>query len=276
MEPFCQVRPRRLPIVGSGVDGAVGAGRMRVVHSSSRFASARFVVRAAVTQGTTTPCHAPRDQAHRMKATMNHDHTTRYRIELDVLERDSTAGDPRALALLRSELLARPQRVVLQPPQRARDRRQRALAPDSAGGRRTLRGRARAVRAHAGHDRRAGRRVVRREFQHALNASHFWRICRDDARATLVSRERVETRHALRVSEHGRASPRCRVSPRRSETVWVGVVDREDAGRRAAERQQQLLAGPPPGFDLGDHRVRHVELNSTHALAPIVIARSNA
>jgi len=131
---------------------------------------------------------------------MNHDHTTRYRIELDVLERDGAGDDRRALALLRSEFslalnasyFSRLSAHEIDVNVRSRETPQEGVAryevelelfertPDMT-------------------DEQADE-LVRREFQHALNASHFWRVCREDLRATLVSRERVETRHALRVS----------------------------------------------------------------------------
>ena len=131
---------------------------------------------------------------------MNHDHTTRYRIELDILERDSAAGDRRALALLRSEFalalnasyFRRLSAHEIAVDVRSRETPQEGVAryavelelfertPDMT-------------------DEQAAE-LLRREFQHAVNASHFWRTCRDDFSVGLVGRERVETRHTLRVA----------------------------------------------------------------------------
>ena len=36
---------------------------------------------------------------------MNQEHITRYRLELDIVERDATLGDRRAIALLQSEFM---------------------------------------------------------------------------------------------------------------------------------------------------------------------------
>ena len=39
--------------------------------------------------------------------------------------------------------------------------------------------------------------LLRSEFQRALNASYFWRMCSDDFRVTVVSRVPVDTRRRL-------------------------------------------------------------------------------
>ncbi len=131
---------------------------------------------------------------------MNHDHTTRYRIELDVLERDGAVGEGRALALLRSEFslalnasyFSRLSAHEIYVKVRSRETPQEGVARYVVD--------LELFELTSDMTDEQADELVRREFQHALNASHFWRICREDFRATLVSRERVETRHALRVS----------------------------------------------------------------------------
>lgn len=131
---------------------------------------------------------------------MHHDDITRYRLELDVLERDGALSNRRAIDLLRSEFAlalnasylmglsagdievgfisrCTPQAgvasyaVVLELVERAP-----AMTDDEVG------------------------ELLHREFQRAQNAGHFWRVCRDDFHVTLVTRERAGTHAELRAA----------------------------------------------------------------------------
>jgi hypothetical protein len=127
-----------------------------------------------------------------------HSTVTRYEIELDVLERRPDLGDREAIALLRSEfalalnashfiaLGADDPVIVVESrsmPQEAVARY--ALTLDVVE-RDSI---ATAERAIA---------LVRSEFQRALNASHFWRVCVDDPTVTIVSRDIVGSPSTLR------------------------------------------------------------------------------
>jgi hypothetical protein len=176
---------------------------MRVFHPqnrSSRLASsygnARLLPIRGVTPASRSDVMKPADT----KATMDHDDITRYTLELDILERDGTLGDRRASELLRSEFALALNASYLM-----------ALSGgdiDVAAMSRSIprEGVARYVvvlelveRIPAMTDEQAGE-LLRREFQRAQNASHFWRVCRDDFAVTLVARERVSEQHELRAA----------------------------------------------------------------------------
>ncbi len=131
---------------------------------------------------------------------MDHDDTTRYRLELDMLERDGTLGDVRAIELLRSEF--------------ARALNASCLM-ELSGGDIELGAVWRSVLQEGGaryavellleeRDREMGDEqaaaLVQREFQHAQNASHFLRIAREDFSARLVARKRVRRHESLRAA----------------------------------------------------------------------------
>ena len=125
---------------------------------------------------------------------MDHDDTIRYRLELDVLERDDTLGNARAIELLRSEFALALNASYLT----------RLSAADIHVGaiwRSTPQeGAARYAvellleeRAPSMTDVQVAE-LLTREFQHAQNASHFLRIARDDFSVTLTARESVAVR----------------------------------------------------------------------------------
>jgi hypothetical protein len=131
---------------------------------------------------------------------MHHDDITRYRLELDVLEREGALGNRRAIDLLRSEFALALNASYLMG----------LSAGDIAVGfisRSTPQGgvtRYTVVlelveRAPSMTDEEAGE-LLHREFQHAQNAAHFWRVCRDDFRVTLVTRERAGMQAILRAA----------------------------------------------------------------------------
>jgi hypothetical protein len=126
-----------------------------------------------------------------------HPTLTRYEIELDMLERDRTLSNEQAVALLRSEFalalnashfsavcvadiaVAVASRTV---PQEGVARYAVSLefaerTPDL--------------------DDEQAAALLLGEFQRALNASYFWRMCSDDFRVTVVSRVPVDTRRRL-------------------------------------------------------------------------------
>jgi hypothetical protein len=127
-----------------------------------------------------------------------HSTVTRYEIELDVLERRPDLGDREAIALLRSEFalaLNASHFIALGADDPVIIIRSRTVPQDGVGCYAlTLDvverdGIATAERAIA---------LVRSEFQRALNASHFWRVCVDDPTVTIVSRDIVGSPSTLR------------------------------------------------------------------------------
>jgi hypothetical protein len=127
-----------------------------------------------------------------------HSTVTRYEIDLDVLERRPDLGDREAIALLRSEfalalnashfiaLGADDPVIVVESrtvPQEGVARY--ALTLD-------------VVERHSIASEKQAIALVRSEFQRALNASHFWRVCIDDATVTIVSRAIVGSPSTLR------------------------------------------------------------------------------
>jgi hypothetical protein len=129
-----------------------------------------------------------------------HPTVTRYEIELDMLERDSALSDRQGVMLLRSEFqlalnashfsavsagdiaVAVVSRAV---PQEGVARYCVALEF--------------AERTPELDDEQA-RALLLREFQRALNASYFWRMCSDDFRVRIISRAMVATRPTLRAA----------------------------------------------------------------------------
>jgi len=131
---------------------------------------------------------------------MHHDDITRYRLELDVLERDGALSNRRAIDLLRSEFALALNASYLMglsagdievgfisrcTPQEGVARYAVVLEL--------------VERAPAMTDEEIGE-LLHREFQRAQNAAHFWRVCRDDFRVTLVARERAGTHAELRAA----------------------------------------------------------------------------
>ncbi len=130
----------------------------------------------------------------------DNDDTTRYRLELDMLERDATLGNSRAVALLRSEFalaLNASYFVALSDGDIEVGAIWRSI-PQEGVARYTvelvLEERARSVT-----DEQAAE-MVRREFARAQNASHFIRVASGDFGVTLSSREPVLTHAALRAA----------------------------------------------------------------------------
>lgn len=137
-----------------------------------------------------------------IKTTMDHDETTRYRLELDMLERDGTLGNRRAVELLRSEFalalnasyfmalsagdihvgaISRsvPQEGV------ARYSVELELELDEL--------------APAMSDVQAGE-LLQREFARAQNASHFLRIAREDFSVVFAERTSAAAHETLRAA----------------------------------------------------------------------------
>jgi hypothetical protein len=131
---------------------------------------------------------------------MHHDDITRYRLELDVLEREGALGNRRAIDLLRSEFalaLNASYLMGLSAGDIAVGFISRSI-PQGAVTRYTV------VlelveRVPSMNDEEAGE-LLHREFQRAQNAAHFWRVCRDDFRVTLVARERAGMQAILRAA----------------------------------------------------------------------------
>jgi hypothetical protein len=135
------------------------------------------------------------------QATMrDHDDTMRYRLELDMLERDATLGNSRAIELLRGEFALALNASYLMAlsagdievgsisrstPQEGVARYAVELLLEE--------------RTPAMSDEQAAE-LLQREFALAQNASHFIRIASDDFGVTLAERERVVTHAGLRAA----------------------------------------------------------------------------
>jgi hypothetical protein len=131
---------------------------------------------------------------------MDHDEITRYSLELDMLERDGTLGDRRAVELLRSELalaLNAAYFVALS----AADIRVGAITRSIP-----QEGAARYAVEFLLHERRPSMtdaqaaELVGRAFALAHNASHFLRISGGEMSVRLVGREPVGSPAALRAA----------------------------------------------------------------------------
>ncbi len=117
-----------------------------------------------------------------------HSTLTRYEIELDVLERRPGLGDREALALLRSEFqlaLNASHFIALSADDPTIVVTSRHVPPQGVA-RYTLTLDV-VERSDAMNEEQAVA-LVRSEFQRALNASHFWRVCADDPTVTIVRR----------------------------------------------------------------------------------------
>jgi hypothetical protein len=131
---------------------------------------------------------------------MDHDETTRYRLELDMLERDGTLGNRRAVELLRSELalaLNAAYFVALS----AGDIRVGAItrAVSQASTARYAVEFLLDERRPSMTDGQAAE-LVARAFALAHNASYFRRISGGEISVRLVGREPVGTAAALRAA----------------------------------------------------------------------------
>ena len=131
---------------------------------------------------------------------MDHDDTTRYMLELDMLERDGTLGNVRAIELLRSEFaLALNASCFMQ--LSGADIEVGAIwrcVPQAGAARYAVELLLEERHPEMSDEQVAG--LVQREFQHAQNASHFLRIAREDFGARLIARERVTRRQTLRAA----------------------------------------------------------------------------
>lgn len=125
----------------------------------------------------------------------DHDDTTRYRIEMDVLERDATLGNSRAVALLRSEFalaLNASYFMTLS----AGDIEIGAIwrsTPQEGVARYAVEVLL-AERTPSASDEQIAE-LLHREFALAQNASHFIRVSTDDFRVRLTAREHVDAKH---------------------------------------------------------------------------------
>ena len=122
---------------------------------------------------------------------MDHDDTIRYRLALDMLERDETLADARATELLRSEFALALNASYLMGLS-AGDIHVAAIwrsTPQEGAARYAVELLLEERTPSITDDQVAD--LVAREFQHAQNASHFLRIAREDFRVTLTARERV-------------------------------------------------------------------------------------
>lgn len=131
---------------------------------------------------------------------MDHDDTIRYRLELDVLERDETLGSARATELLRSEF-ALALNASYFTGLSAEDIHVGAIwrSTPQEGAARYAVELLLEERAPSMTDEQAAR-LLQHEFQHAQNGSHFLRIAREDLRVTLVARERVTSHQRARAA----------------------------------------------------------------------------
>jgi hypothetical protein len=116
-----------------------------------------------------------------------HPTVTRYEIELDVPERRPELGDRPAIALLRSEFalaLNASHFIALGADDPLIAVRSRTVPQDGvARYALTLD----VVERDSIATEEQAIALVRSEFQRALNASHFWRVCVDDPTVTIVS-----------------------------------------------------------------------------------------
>ncbi len=120
---------------------------------------------------------------------MLHPDTTRYRLELDMLERDSALSDRSAIDLLRRDFALAANAsylVALSGDELAINVVSRSF-PQEGVARYAVE--LDLVERASMSDRQAGD-LVRRELRRAQNASHFLRIAVDDFRVTLVERVR--------------------------------------------------------------------------------------
>jgi hypothetical protein len=127
-----------------------------------------------------------------------HPTVTRYEIELDVLERRPGLGDREAIALLRSEFTLAfnaSHFIALSAEDPVVTVRSRAV-PQEGVARYALT--LDVVERDAGATEEQAIALLRSEFQRALNASYFWRLCVDDPTVTIVSRAAAGSVSSLR------------------------------------------------------------------------------
>lgn len=130
----------------------------------------------------------------------DHDDTTRYRLELDMLERDATLGNSRAIALLRSEFalaLNASYFMSLSGGDIEIGSIWRSIPQEGVARYCVVLLLAERVPSMT-HGQVAA--LLRREFARAQNASHFIRIASDDFDVKLVARESVVTHVQLRAA----------------------------------------------------------------------------
>lgn len=130
----------------------------------------------------------------------DHDDMTRYRLEMDMLERDATLGSSRAIALLRSEF-ARALNASYLLALSACDIEVGAIwrsIPQEGVARYAVELLLEERRPSMTHEQVAD--LLQREFARAQNASHFIRIASEDFDVSLVARESVVTRVSLRAA----------------------------------------------------------------------------
>jgi hypothetical protein len=131
---------------------------------------------------------------------MDDDDITRYRLELDIRERDDTLGNRRAVELLRSEFaraLNASHFIALSADDIYVGAVSRSIP--QAGVARYVVVLELVERVPAMTDEQAGE-LLRRELQRAQNASYFLRVCREDFGVRLAARERVSTQAELRAA----------------------------------------------------------------------------
>lgn len=126
--------------------------------------------------------------------------TIRYRLELDLLERDETLGSARAIELLRGEFALALNASYLGGLS-AEDIHVGAIwrSMPQEGAARYAVELLLEERAPSITDEQVAE-LLQHEFQRAQNASHFLRIAREDFSVTLVARERVASRQPARAA----------------------------------------------------------------------------
>jgi hypothetical protein len=131
---------------------------------------------------------------------MNFEDTIRYRLELDMIERDAALGDERAIRLLRSEFaLAINASHLLALSCDDIDVRVRSRSIPQEGVARYAVALELVERTARMTDEQAAE-LLNREFQRAQNAGYFRRIAGEDFSVRLVARERVLTPADLRAA----------------------------------------------------------------------------
>jgi hypothetical protein len=142
-------------------------------------------------QSRAAAADTPRDRPTTDFQEIMHPTVMRYEIELDVVERRPDLGDHEAIALLRSEfalalnashfiaLSAEDPIIVVESRTGVADGVARYALTLEAVERDAITSEAHALA------------LVRREFQRAFNASHFWRVCLDDPAVAIRSRASV-------------------------------------------------------------------------------------
>lgn len=131
---------------------------------------------------------------------MDHDDTIRYRLELDVLERDETLGSARAVELLRSEfaLALNASHLMSLSTEEIHVGAIWRSTPQEGAARYAVE-LLLAERTPSMSDEQVAE-LLQREFQRAQNALHFLRIAREDFGVTLAARERVASHEPARAA----------------------------------------------------------------------------